>query len=194
MKILGLTGGMGSGKTTVAKFFKELNVPVYIADDEARKLMDKDLIVQEQIRQLFGKEAFKNGSLDRKFVASQVFHDKQKLEQLNQIIHPAVQQHFESWAKQQNSAYVVYEAAILFEKGGYKRCDYNLLVTAPYEEKIRRLLERDNSTLEEITARMEHQWSDEKKAELADFTIKNVNLQNTRKAVKNLHEKLLESA
>ena len=135
MKILGLTGGMGSGKTTVAKFFKELNVPVYIADDEARKLMDKDLIVQEKIRQLFGKEAFKNGSLDRKFVASQVFHDKQKLEQLNQIIHPAVQQHFESWAKQQNSAYVVYEAAILFEKGGYKRCDYNLLVTAPYEEK-----------------------------------------------------------
>ncbi|MDX1752213.1 MAG: dephospho-CoA kinase [Salinimicrobium sediminis] len=194
MKVLGLTGGMGSGKTTVAGFFKELGIPVYIADTEAKNLMEKDREVRQSIIALFGEQAYHDNVPDRKFIASRVFGDKEKLEQLNRIIHPAVARNFEYWKQQQNSPYVVYEAAILFEKGGYKKCDFNLLVTAPLEEKLKRLKKRDNSSLEEIEARMAHQWSDEKKKGLADFIIENIDLSTTRKMVCQLHENLLNSA
>ncbi|WP_029034653.1 dephospho-CoA kinase [Salinimicrobium terrae] len=194
MKVLGLTGGIGSGKTTVAGFFNELGIPVYIADEEAKKLMLDDENVKAAIIRLFGEEAYKGGVPDRKFIASKVFGDSEKLEQLNQIIHPAVGRHFETWKMAQSAPYVIYEAAILFEKGGYRKCDYNLLVTAPYDRKIERLQERDNSTLEEIEARMSHQWSDKRKAELAEFIIENRELSHTREAVRKLHETLLQSA
>ena len=194
MKVLGLTGGIGSGKTTVAKFFQELGVPVYIADDEAKKLMHENQVLKEKISSLFGREAYKDGVLDRKFIASQVFQDKEKLEQLNAVVHPAVAEDFEHWKRQQSFSYVVYEAAILFERGGHSRNDFNLLVTAPHEVKVQRLLARDNSTLEEILARMNNQWSDEKKAALADFVIENIDLSSTRDAVVELHQTLLESA
>lgn len=194
MKVLGLTGGIGSGKTTVAGIFKELGVPVYIADTEAKKLMEVDPTVRHGIIELLGPEAYQGNIPDRKFIASKVFKDKKKLQQLNEIIHPAVGRHFEHWKNLQTAPYVVYEAAILFEKGGYKKCDYNLLVTAPLEERIKRLQKRDSSSLEEIEARMDNQWSDEKKTGLADFIIENVNLSDTRNKVVQLHENLLNSA
>lgn len=195
MKVLGLTGGIGSGKTTVAGFFEELGIPVFIADLEAKKIMAEDPRVQEQIVDLLGKEAFENGKPNRKFIAQQVFNDKVKLEQLNAIIHPAVGRSFQNWKRQQKDVpYVVYEAAILFEKGGYKNCDKNLLVTAAYGERIERLQKRDDSTPEEIEARMNNQWSDEKKADLADFIIDNNELSHTRKEVRKLHQIMVESA
>lgn len=194
MKVLGLTGGIGSGKTTVAGFFEELEIPVYIADVEAKQLMLTDDKVKSAIIELFGEDSYKDGAPDRKFIASKVFGDSEKLEQLNNIIHPAVSRHFEVWKKKQNTPYVVYEAAILFEKGGYRKCDFNLLVTAPFDQKIERLKKRDSSTLEEIEARMNNQWSDEKKAKLADFIIENRELSITREAVRELHKTLLESA
>lgn len=194
MKVLGLTGGIGSGKTTVAGFFQELGIPVFIADTEAKQLMVSDKKVKASIIELFGEEAYKEGLPDRKFIASKVFTDSKKLEQLNAIIHPAVQRHFEEWKERQKAAYVVYEAAILFEKGGYKSCDLTVLVTAPMESRIERLQERDKSSLEEIEARMSNQWSDEEKANLADFVIVNEELEKTRRAVLKLHENLLESA
>ena len=194
MKVLGLTGGIGSGKTTVANFFTELGIPVFIADTEARFLMEQDSGVRQQIIALFGKDAYLGNMPDRKFIASLVFNDADKLEALNSIIHPAVARHFKKWKAQQNSPYVVYEAAILFEKGGYKNCDFNLLITAPLEERLKRLKNRDNSTVEEIEARMNHQWSEEKKAKLADFIIENIDLSTTRKKVMQLHENLLNSA
>lgn len=194
MKILGLTGGIGSGKTTVAAFFKELGVPVYIADEEAKKLMVDDPSIRDAIISLFGTHAYTDGLPNRKYIASKVFGDNEKLEQLNSIIHPAVNRHFKIWKDQQEAPYVVYEAAILFEKGGYKKCDYNLLITAPYEQRIQRLQKRDNSTLEEIEARISNQWSDKKKAQLADFVIENRDLDLTRAAVGELHETLLKSA
>lgn len=194
MKVLGLTGGIGSGKTTVAGYFGELGIPVYIADTEAKRLMVEDKGVKDAIIALFGEEAYKEDVPDRKFIAARVFDDKEQLEQLNNIIHPAVAIHFETWKNMQEAPYVVYEAAILFEKGGYKKCDFNLLITAPFELKIQRLQQRDNSTLEEIEARMSNQWSDEKKARLADFIIENKELSRTRKAVQQLHETLLKSA
>ena len=193
MKVLGLTGGIGSGKTTVAGFFEELGIPVFIADLEAKKIMNEDRLVREEIIELLGKEAYVDGKPNRKFIAEQVFNDQPKLEQLNAIIHPAVGTYFQQWKDhQQNVPYVVYEAAILFEKGGYKRCDKNLLVIAPYEERIKRLLQRDNSTLEEIKARINNQWSDEKKAALADFIIDNQELSHTKKEVNKVHQNMLE--
>lgn len=194
MKILGLTGGIGSGKTTVAGFFRDLGVPVYIADDEAKVLMNADPQLKAAIIDLFGERAYKKDVLNRKWIASQVFNDQEKLEKLNAIVHPAVVKHFEQWKLEQKSAYVVYEAAILFEKGGYKKCDFNLMITAPRERKIQRLQKRDNSTIEEIEARMNNQWPDEKKAKLADFVIKNIDISKTREEVFSIHRKLLNSA
>lgn len=193
MKVLGLTGGIGSGKTTVAGFFKELGVPVYIADDEAKKLMNSDPEVQKQIKKIFGEEAYKNGSLDRKFLAAKVFKDRNLLEQLNSIVHPAVGKHFLKWKQRQDSEYVVYEAAILFEKGGYKKCDHNLLITAPLGVRVERLIERDHATPEEIEARMNNQWPDSKKAALADFIIENSDLSRTQGEVKKIHRFMLDS-
>ena len=195
MKVLGLTGGIGSGKTTVAGFFEELGIPVFIADLEAKKIMNRDKPVRDKIERLLGKEAYVDGKPNRKFIAQQVFQDSSKLEQLNAIVHPAVGDYFLRWKDEQKDVpYVVYEAAILFEKGGYKKCDKNLLVTAPYVERIKRLLQRDNSTLEEIEARMNNQWSDEKKKNLADFVIVNQELSRTRKEVRKVHQNMLESA
>jgi dephospho-CoA kinase len=194
MRVVGLTGGIGSGKTTVAGFFKELGIPVYIADVEAKALMNTDMEVKAAVKALFGEESYKDGRADRKYIASQVFGDPGKLNRLNGIIHPAVARHFEAWKHSQEAPYVIYEAAILFETGGYKKCTYNILVTAPFNIRIERLKQRDNSTLEEIEARMNHQWSDEAKAKLADFTIENIALSETREQVRQLHETLLKSA
>lgn len=194
MKVLGLTGGIGSGKTTVAGFFSELGVPVFIADNEGKRLMEEDPVLRQKITKIFGEIAYKDGSLDREYIASKVFVDKELLEQLNAVVHPAVAHYFEIWKSRQNSPYVVYEAAILFEKGGYKNCDYTLLITAPKSVRIDRILNREISSREKIEARMDNQWSDEKKSALADFIIKNDNLSKTRKAVRNLHQNLLESA
>lgn len=194
MKVLGLTGGIGSGKTTVANFFRELGVPVYIADDEAKELMNSDPGVKKAITKIFGENSYTSNGLDRKYLADRVFKSKELLEKLNAIVHPAVNRHFEEWKSKQQSAYVVYEAAILFEKGGSEKCDFTLLITAPHEVKIERLLQRDNSSLEEIEARMENQWSDEKKAALANFIIENNDLSRTRQEVRNIHLIMLQSA
>jgi len=193
MKVIGLTGGMGSGKTTVANFFKELGIPVYIADDEAKSLMNTSAEVKSKIIGLLGVKAYPDGILDRKYVAAQVFNSTEKLEKLNRIVHPAVATDFENWKNSQNSPYVIYEAAILFEKGGQKKCDAVILVTAPYEERIKRLKSRDKSSEEDIEARMKHQWSDSKKRKLADFEIKNSILRNTWEQVRKLHEIILIS-
>ncbi|SDL04518.1 dephospho-CoA kinase [Salinimicrobium catena] len=194
MKVLGLTGGIGSGKTTVANMFRELGVPVYIADDEAKKLMNSDPEVREQITSLFGEAAYNNGMLNRKLLASRVFSDKELLEKLNAIVHPAVGKHFEEWKKIQTGVYVIYEAAILFEKGGYRKCDKNLMITAPLEVKIARIMARDGSTRKEIQARMNNQWPDEKKAKMADFILSNIDLAETRREVRKIHQMMLNGA
>ncbi len=194
MKVVGLTGGIGSGKSTVAGFFQELGVPVYIADTEAKRLMNESPELKKKISALFGIKAYVNNLLDRKYIASEVFYDKEKLEALNGMVHPAVREDFAGWKQQQASAYVIYEAAILFEQGGNKNCDLTILVTASRESRIARLHKRDNSTLEEIEARMAHQWPDERKRELADFVIENEQLEETLKKVKEIHQILLETA
>ncbi|HSP11440.1 MAG TPA: dephospho-CoA kinase [Salegentibacter sp.] len=194
MMVVGLTGGIGSGKTTVANFFREIGVPVYIADDAGKRLMLTSEEIKNAVVKLFGEKAYPTIAPDRKYIASRVFNDSAKLEALNKIIHPAVASDFQEWLNRQRAPYIIYEAAILFESGGNKKCDLTILVTAPHDEKLKRLQARDNSKIEEIEARMANQWTDEKKLKLADFQIKNTDLSLTKSQVKELHEILLKSS
>lgn len=192
MKIIGLTGGIGSGKTTVAGFFQELGVPVYIADDAGKRLMKSSPDVKQCIIELLGPESYENDLPDRKYIASQVFNSAENLEKLNNIIHPAVEKDFRKWKSSQIANYVIYEAAILFESGGYKKCDAVILVTAPFQTRIARLQKRDQSSTAEIEARMQHQWSDERKRTLSQFEIINTEILKTKEQVHIVHEILLK--
>ncbi|WP_378187221.1 dephospho-CoA kinase [Aquimarina sp. W85] len=191
MKIVGLTGGIGSGKSTVAKMFENLGVPVYIADIEAKKIMHKDASVKHQVISLLGVNAYLDDSLNTGYIASKVFENKELLTKLNAIVHPAVALDFENWKKKQKTNYIIKEVAILFEKGAQKDCDYTILVTAPKKLRIQRILDRDRTTVEEIEQRMNNQWEDSKKIPLADFIITNVALKEVEKQVLELHQKFM---
>jgi dephospho-CoA kinase len=174
-KIIGLTGGIGSGKTTIANYFAEKGIPVYIADDEAKKITESPEILQS-IRTVFGDEVFNNEKLDRVKVSQIVFNDTDKLKQLNEIIHPAVKKHFKNWVLQNsNFDFVVYETAILFESGSYKQCDVVISVIAPIETRIKRVMVRDSVSREDVIKRMENQWLDEERIKNSDFIIENTN-------------------
>lgn len=191
MKIVGITGGIGSGKTTVAKMFASLGVPIYNADIEAKILTNTSPIIRESLIKLLGKEVYKNGELNRKFMADKIFNDKVLLERANAIIHPQVAEHFKKWASNQDFPYVLKEAAILFESGSYKQCDQVILVTAPKETKVQRVMQRDNVTREEVEARMKNQWEDSEKIKLADFTLQNIQISETQKQVEAIHHQLI---
>lgn len=187
MKIIGLTGGIGSGKTTVAKMFSKLGIPVYIADIEAKKLMNSSQLIKTELTQLLGNEVYVNGELNRKYMADRIFNDSKLLERVNSIIHPKVAKHFKSWAAKQTAAYIIKEAAILFENDTYRDFDKIILVTAPKEIRIARIKSRDSATSEEIEQRMKNQWSDDKKEKLSHFIIENIDLETTQKKVEALH-------
>lgn len=191
MKIVGITGGIGSGKTTVAQMFHDLGAPVYNSDWEAKKLTNSSEIIRTKLCSLFGNEIYKEGILDRKFLAEKIFNDKNLLQQVNAIIHPQVALHFSQWVAHQNAEYVLKEAAILYESGAYLQCDLVILVTSLKKERIRRVMERDKVSKREVLARMKNQWSDEKKMELADFIIQNNTLSETLKQVESIHSLLI---
>lgn len=179
-KIIGLTGGIGSGKSTVAKYLISKEVPVYIADDEARKLMQSKAVINAIVK-VFGPEVLGNdGLLDRKALANIVFNDKEKLALLNGIVHPKVKKHFEAWVeKNKTHPFVVKEVAILFETKGHLQCDKTILVTAPLDVRIERTMKRDDVTKEEVLIRIQNQLPDEEKVKLADYVIQNINLEDT---------------
>ncbi len=179
-KIIGLTGGIGSGKTTVANYFSELGLPVYIADDEAKKIMQTSDI-KESIRNTFGTIVFDGNTLNREKLAEIVFNDPEKLAQLNAIVHPAVRIHFEKWIlNHDKSPLVIYEAAILFESGNYKKCDFIITVIAPLETRIQRVIERDGTSREQVLMRINRQWNDDERIAKSDFVIENINFENTK--------------
>ncbi|MBG6132100.1 dephospho-CoA kinase [Aquimarina sp. EL_43] len=190
MKVVGLTGGIGSGKSTVAKMFEQLGVAVYIADIEAKRLMNEDALVKKQIIDLLGNDSYINEELNRSYIANVVFNDSSKLLQLNAIVHPAVANHFDCWKSKQKGNYVVKEAAILFENEGHKQCDYTILVSAPIETRIERVLKRDKTTREDILSRMNNQWEDARKIPLADFVIYNKNIEDTENQVHKVHREI----
>lgn len=179
-RIVGITGGIGSGKTTVARFFEQQGVPVYYADDRA-KVVSASEEVSGRISGLFGDEVLTDGVVDRKKLAAVVFASPEKLASLNAIVHPAVKEDFIRWKTQNaNAPILMREAAILFESGSYKDCDKIILVTAPEEIRIRRVIDRSGLTREEVQSRMSSQWSDDRKMFLSDFVIFNNDLEDTR--------------
>jgi len=192
MKIVGLTGGIGSGKTTVAKQFLELGIPVYIADDEAKSLMRRSKVIKRKLILLFGEKAYVDGELNRPYLANIIFNDKSYLQKMNAIIHPRVAKHFEKWMQKQMAPYVIKEVAILFENGGDKVCDYVITVTAPIKIRIERLLKRDNTSKNKIEAIMKNQWTDEEKVKHSHFVIDNIELENTKNQVLKINKKILK--
>ena len=191
MIIVGLTGGIGSGKTTVASFFNELGVPVYVADVEAKKLMNTDDVLKKQITFLLGDNSYVDGVLNRGFIADRVFSDPKLLSRLNSVVHPVVKTHFASWASAQQAPYVIKEVAILFENGGHLDCDYTILITAPKNTRLKRVMKRDQATEKDVIMRMKAQWTDNRKTVLADVTVENVYLDSSKKAVSRIHTHIM---
>ena len=189
MKVVGITGGIGSGKTTITKYIESLGYPVYIADDEAKKLIDTPEVIKELV-EIFGEKIIQNNLVDKKKLATFVFGNESNLKKLNEIIHPKVRQHFIKWSKQFDNSIVVKEAAILLESGAYKYCNYTILVTAPEDVRVERVISRDNTTKEEVLKRIRSQWSDEDKAKLADFVIENVDLEKSKQEIEKIIEKI----
>lgn len=192
MKIVGLTGGIGSGKSTVATMFSDFGVPVYDSDVEAKKLMGDSQGIKRKIVTLLGEDSYRDGELDRAYISQRVFRDPRLLEGLNAIVHPAVREHFRAWAKEQRSEYVIQEAAIIFENGTQGSYDRVILVTAPVENRIQRVIERDSVDREKVMDRIQNQWDDAKKMALADFVIVNSDLEKTAAQVAEIHRKLLK--
>lgn len=183
MKIIGLTGGIGSGKTTVANHFIAAGIPVYIADDAARKIMQSPEILRE-IEKTFGGSVFEKGVLNRQKLSEIVFSNLDKLKKLNAIIHPAVKKNFGNWIlNHKNSPFVIYEAAILFESGSYKDYDMIITVTAPLETRIERVIQRDKTTRQDVFKRINMQWTDEQRQAKSDFVIENINPEITKSEV-----------
>lgn len=194
MKIVGLTGGIGSGKSTVARMFAELGIPTYNADDEAKGLMLRSKVIRRKLIKLFGERAYVNNALNRPYLAEKIFNDKTLLEKMNAIVHPKVGSHFRRWVGKKKSAYVIKEAAILFESGSYKDCDLIITVHAPLEERVKRVISRDNTTQDRVEAILKNQWDDSKRKANSDFLIENIDLDKTREQVERIHKKILEKS
>ncbi|HKJ79462.1 MAG TPA: dephospho-CoA kinase [Prolixibacteraceae bacterium] len=175
---IGITGGIGSGKSTVCNVFKILGIPVFEADTVGKKLLDTNAKVKSEIIHHFGEAVYTpEGAVNRKKLAEIIFNDEIQLEKINGIIHPAVKNEYNNWLKKQRSAYVIHEAAILFESGFYKMMDFTILVTAPEKDRIKWVTKRDGTSEKQVRERMVRQWPDEKKQKLATFVLHNNNQQ-----------------
>lgn len=173
---VGITGGIGSGKSTACKIFARLGISIFEADIEAKKILNNNPEIKAELIDAFGNEVFfEDKTLNRKYLAGIVFNDKKSLEKLNSIVHPAVRTAFKNWLEKQKSPYIVYEAAILFESGFYKMMDKNITVVTDESERIERVMKRDNMSLELVKQRINNQWTDEQRKKLADFVIGNNN-------------------
>jgi len=192
---VGITGGIGSGKTTVCKLFEELGTPVYYADDRAKYLMQHEHHLIDEIKRNFGDDVYDNCHLNRELLAERVFNDKQKLDLLNSLVHPAVFRDTERWVEDQKERkvpYVLKEAALLVETGSYKTLDKLIVVTAPLNVRMQRVSERDHLQVEEIMARVKNQLPEEEKVKLADYVVINDSgLDHLKDQVMKLHQKLM---
>jgi dephospho-CoA kinase len=179
-RIIGLTGGIGSGKSTVANYIASKGIPVYIADEEAKKIMERS-DVKHNIQILFPQSVLNDdNTLNRNKIAEFVFSNPEKLKQLNAIVHPAVKNHFNNWINEhKNVPFIIKEVAILFETGGHKDCDKVILITAPEEVRIERAMKRDNSSKKSVSARIKNQLPEADKIKLSDFVVENTNLETT---------------
>ncbi len=191
---IGLTGGIGSGKTTVAKIFETLGIPVYYADDAAKTLMNTDPGLKASIIKHFGNDSYKDGMLDRKYLAGIVFNNKEKLDRLNALTHPVTIRDAAAWMQRQNTPYVIKEAALLFESGAAEELDHIIGVYAPQHIRVKRVMERDGLPVEDVMKRISRQIDEEMKMKLCDFVINNNEQELVIPQVLALHKQFVEMA
>ena len=192
MKKIGITGGIGSGKTTVSKFFSLLGVPVYNADERAKYLLNNDINVIKKVKEIFGDEIYFENKIDRKHLSLLVFNQTNLLEKLNSIVHPAVFHDFDNWCLlHENEPYILKEAALIFETILHQKLDKIIVVTAPQELRISRVMQRDDSTKEEVKRRIQNQMSEEEKIERADFVIHNDEIEIIIPQILEIHSTLI---
>jgi dephospho-CoA kinase len=187
---IGLTGGIGTGKTTVAKIFKILGIPVFDADIAAKDLMNNDEELKQKIREDFGDESYENGVLNRSYLAEIVFNDRYKLEKLNALVHPVAIQSGIDWAAKQNAKYIIKESALMFEAGSAFNLDYVIGVFAPVDLRISRVMHRDGITNEQVEARMKNQIDEKVKVKLCDFVINNNENDFLTSQIISIHKKI----
>lgn len=193
MKHYALTGGIGSGKSTVLKLFNELGVPTFAADDSAKKAMEEDASIQQRIVEIFGKASYIKGKLNRSFIAQKVFGNQEKLQQLNAVVHPAARAAYVNWQQQQDAPYTIYEFPLVFELGEQDRFDGVILVVSSESLRIQRVKKRDNISEDAVRKRIMHQWTDEQKQPLADMVIHNNIMGETVSQVHKLHLQLMHT-
>ncbi len=190
---IGLTGGIGSGKSTVARIFNVLGIPVYSSDDASKRLMVEDENLKNRIIEKFGNESYLNGILNRKYLSAVVFSDQKKIKLLNSLVHPATIHDAELWMKKQNAPYIIKEAALIFESGSNKLLDFVIGVQSPAVLRIERAMKRDNLSREQIEARMKLQMDEDEKMQKCDFVIVNDEQQMIIRQVLLLHERFLKA-
>ncbi|HLN21703.1 MAG TPA: dephospho-CoA kinase [Bacteroidales bacterium] len=189
---VGLTGGIGSGKTSVSRVFQILHVPVFQADQEARILMESDRQLINGLIQITGRDIYKGGNLDRKELASLIFNNDSMLRKVNSLVHPAVFRAFLKWTDQQSAPYVIMEAAILFESGGEEFVDRVITITAPVGERISRVMKRNNLSHDEVMQRIKAQMDDEQRIRMSDYIIENSENDMIIPAILRIHEEILK--
>jgi dephospho-CoA kinase len=189
---IGLTGGIGSGKSTVARIFNVLGIPVYSSDDASKRLMDEDEELKNSIVKAFGKESYSNGKLNRRYLATKAFSDPNKIELLNSLVHPATIKDAITWMEKQKAPYLIKEAALIFESGSDKFLDVIIGVRSPLSLRLERTMKRNNVTAEEVEARIKLQMDEEEKLDLCDYIVQNDEKQLLIPQVLLLHKKFLK--
>ena len=180
MKIIGLTGGIGAGKSTIAKIFMDNGIPVYNSDNKAREIMNKNIDLKNKIILSFGKQSYQNEKLNKAYISKIIFDNKLELNKINSLVHPFVQDDFYKWIKKTPSKYIIYESALIFETGSYKKNDFNILVISDLDKKIERVCKRDNLSKIQVLKRINNQWDDDKKMSLCDYKIFNNSLNESK--------------
>lgn len=188
---LGVTGGIGSGKSTVCKIFKVLGIPVFSADDEARIIMDNNKMIRAELKNIIGTDLYASGELDRSKMASIIFNDDNLLNKVNSLVHPLVFDRYDDWCRQQDADYVIFEAAILFESGADKHVDRILAVTAPREERIKRVMERNKMSREQVMERISKQMEEDEMIKRSDYRVNNSDDSMIIKKVLDIHRDIL---
>ncbi|MDA3891725.1 MAG: dephospho-CoA kinase [Salinivirgaceae bacterium] len=192
MLILGLTGGIGAGKSFVASEFTNEGIPVYNSDERAKDLMVKDSAIRSELIRQFGNEVYQDGVLNKKLIAKNIFNDKQLINWINDLVHPAVKGDFEAWCAMQEAPFVIKETAILIESGAYKQCDKIIVVSAPLKTRINRVAERSNLTPDEVNSRIQNQLPEKERLKYADYVINNDGTKLVSDQVKNIMKQIIE--
>ncbi len=190
MKTIGLTGGIGSGKSTVSKILLSHKIPVYDSDSRAKYLMNSSMELKNEIIENFGENSYVNNQLDKNYISDIIFNNKFEMNKINLLVHPFVYQDFNKWKKHIFSKYVFFESALIFETGSYKSNDFNILVVSDINERIKRVVKRDCLNKKDVLIRIKNQWNDKKKIPLSDYVIKNISFDQTEKEVCKMIKKL----